>query len=200
MVFVSGCGGTGDSTRAAASPAASPSSAASFPSSPPTAARCAGKVLDHRDIQHPNLGAVRVFLVRRPASQEPSGCVAAVTGGGNVLASTDVDVHDEKSLRFADPATDATKNTFVIYNPGRYDGVLALVPNAGGFEDIGWSNPDDHYSGGKFAYYNAKLVGPGADGRYTITRYENSCDPSCAEGVTAEVTLRWKGQEYQPAE
>lgn len=190
MVFAGGCDDTNGSTRAAPSPA-------SFPPRPPAVARCAGKVLDHRDIQHPDLGAVRVFLVRRTASHDPTGCVAAVTGSGRTLASTDVDISGNE-LHFADPATDATKNTFVIYNPGRYDGVLLLVPNADGFEDIGWSDPADHYRGGRFAYYNARLAGPGKDGRYTITKSENSCDPSCAEGAIAKVTLRWNGHEYLP--
>ncbi|RBQ20704.1 hypothetical protein DP939_06370 [Spongiactinospora rosea] len=196
LLSTAGCGG-GTSRPPQAAPSPSP---ASLPSSPPAAAKCAGKVLDRRDIQHPDLGAVRVFLIRRPASQEPTGCVTAVSGSGNVLTSTDVDIHDEKSLRFADPATDATKNTFVTYNPGRYDGVLVFVPSTKGFEDIGWSTPEDHYSGGRFAYYNAKLAGPGADGRYTITRYEKSCDPNCAEGITTEVTLHWNGHDYRPAE
>jgi hypothetical protein len=191
MVFAGGCDDTSGSTQAKPSPA-------SFPPSPPAAARCAGKVLDHRDIQHPDLGAVRVYLVRRSATDDPTGCVAAVTGSGRTLASTDVDIY-ENDLHFADPATDATKNTFVIYNPGRYDGVLLLVPNADGFEDIGWSDPAaEHYSGGRFAYYNARLAGPGKDGRYTIIKSENSCNPSCAEGATAKVTLRWNGHEYLP--
>ncbi|WP_277303875.1 hypothetical protein [Spongiactinospora sp. TRM90649] len=140
-----------------------------------------------------------MFLVRRPPPRQLTGCVAAVTGGGRVLAFTDVDSY-ENSLRFADPVTDATRNIFVTYNPGRYDGVLVLVPNADGFEDIGWRSTEDHYSGGRFAYYYARLVGPGTDGRYTITRYENSCDPSCAAGAINQVTLRWNGRDYLPAE
>ncbi|WP_159050067.1 hypothetical protein [Streptomyces sp. MMG1533] len=105
----------------------------------------------------------------------------------------------EKELHFAAPVSDATKNTFVIYNPGRYDGVLVLVPDKDGFEDIGWSDPGDHYSGGRLAYYNARLVGPGGDGRYTIAKSANSCNPSCAEGAIAKVRLQWNGHEYLPA-
>ncbi|MGX9884487.1 hypothetical protein [Streptomyces sp. NPDC002276] len=105
----------------------------------------------------------------------------------------------EKELHFAAPASDTTKNTFVIYNPGRYDGVLVLVPDRDGFEDIGWSEPGDHYSGGRLAYYDARLDGPGGDGRYTITQSENSCNPSCADGSIAHVTLHWNGKEYLPA-
>lgn len=155
-------------------------------------------MLDHRDIKHPDLGAVRVFLVRRTDSHSPSGCIASVTSSGHALASIGVDIY-EKELHFATPASDATKNTFVIYNPGRYDGVLVLVPAKDGFEDIGWSDPVTYYAGGRLAYYNARLVGPGGDGRYTIAKSGNSCNPSCAEGAITTVMLRWNGHEYLPA-
>ncbi|MCX4633460.1 hypothetical protein [Streptomyces sp. NBC_01443] len=203
LVFVSGCTdgtdadgkstrGTNGSTRSAAP------SPASFPSVPPEAAHCPGTVLDHRDISHPDLGAVRVFLIRRTTgSGAPTGCVASVTGSGNALASIDVDIY-ENDLHFASPESDATKNTFVIYNPGRYDGVLVLVPAKDGYEDVRWTDPDIHYRGGRYAFYHARLVGPGADGRYTIIQSQNSCNPSCADGATSNVTLHWNGHEYLP--
>ena len=59
-----------------------------------------------------------------------------------VLPAIPVDARE--SFGFAKPATDATGNTFGTYNPGRYDGVLVLIPTADGFEDIGW---DDRSSG-----------------------------------------------------
>ncbi|MGW1513618.1 hypothetical protein [Streptomyces sp. NPDC002394] len=202
LVFVSGCTdgtdadgkstrGTNGSTRSATP------SPASFPSVPPEAAHCPGTVLDHRDISHPDLGAVRVFLIRRTGSGAPTGCVASVTGSGNALASIDVDIY-ENDLHFASPESDATKNTFVIYNPGRYDGVLVLVPAKDGFEDVRWTDPDIHYRGGRHAFYHARLAGPGADGRYTIVQSQNSCNPSCAEGATSNITLHWNGHEYLP--
>ncbi|MFI8291395.1 hypothetical protein ACIGBL_19895 [Streptomyces sp. NPDC085614] len=106
----------------------------------------------------------------------------------------------EDSLTFPDPVTDSTKNVFVTYNPGRYDGVLVLVPNAAGFEDVDWSDPTIHYSGGRFAFYHAELSGPGESGRYTIIASNNSCNPSCAEGVTSRTTLHWNGHDYLPVE
>ncbi|MFB6963455.1 hypothetical protein ACFCYB_42600 [Streptomyces sp. NPDC056309] len=195
VIFASGCAG-GTSTPAH-SPAPAPPRA-SFPAKPPASAKCSGKVLDHRDIKHPDLGEVRVFLVRRAVALDPKGCVAAVTGNGHALKTIDVDIY-ENELHFATPESDTTKNTFVIYNPGRYDGVLVLVPNKEGFEDIGWSSPEDHYRSAKLAYYSARLVGPGGDGRYTIVKSGNSCVPSCAEGSTTNVTLHWNGHEYLPA-
>ncbi|MGW6142272.1 hypothetical protein ACWFRM_11260 [Streptomyces sp. NPDC055144] len=104
----------------------------------------------------------------------------------------------ENELRFASPASDTTKNIFVIYNPGRYDGVLVLVPDKEGFADIGWRSPGDHYTGGKLAYYDARLVGPGGNGQYAIVQSSNSCTPSCAEGAIAHITLHWNGHEYLP--
>lgn len=205
-VFVAGCTDGGGTTRSGAAEgkptasAPSDASAPSFPPSPPAAAGCAGEMLDHRDIRHPDLGPVRVFLVRRSGSDGPAGCVAAVTGSGRALAPVEVDVNwsMEDPLRFAAPATDSTKNLFVVYNPGRYDGVLVLVPTADGFADIGWRSPDEHYSGGRFAFYYARPVGPGKDGEYAIVHYIKGCDPSCAEGATAKVTLRWDGHDYLP--
>uniref|UniRef100_A0AAU2VE04 Uncharacterized protein n=1 Tax=Streptomyces sp. NBC_00003 TaxID=2903608 RepID=A0AAU2VE04_9ACTN len=104
----------------------------------------------------------------------------------------------EKDLHFAAPESDATKNTFVIYNPGRYDGVLVLVPDKDGFEDVGWSDEGTHYAGGRLVYYNARLVGPGGDGQYTIAKSGNSCNPSCADGSISKVMLHWNGREYLP--
>lgn len=195
LVMVSAAGCTHGTSRPTQPAASSPTL---LPSSPPDAAQCAGTVLDHRDIQSPNLGAVRVFLVQRPGFDPSTGCVAAVTGSGRALATIDVDIY-HNDLHFANPATDATGNTFVIYNPGRYDGVLVLVPSKDGFEDIGWRDPTDHYSGGRLAYYNARLDGPGEDGRYAIVQSGNSCNPDCASGSVSKVTLRWNGHEYLPA-
>lgn len=202
-VLAAGCDDAGGPARSGSADAKSTPAApsdASFPPSPPAAAGCDGKVLDHRDIRHPDLGPVRVYLVRRAPYPLPAGCVAAVTGSGRALDPIEVDANwsMEDPLRFAAPATDSTGNTFLVYNPGRYDGVLVLVPTADGFADIGWRSADDHYSGGRFAFYYARPVGPGKDGEYTIVHSIKGCDPSCAEGATAKVTLRWDGHDYLP--
>ena len=99
------------------------------------------------------------------------------------MAPITVDILALENFGFANPATDATGNTFVLYNPGKYDGVLVLIPNTGGFEDIGWdyAYPNQHFSG-KHAYYYAELVGPGTAGEFTIRRSHNDCTPDCATG------------------
>ncbi|WP_432878861.1 hypothetical protein [Streptomyces sp. CA-251251] len=202
-MLVAGCSDAGGPRRSGSNEGkatASPPTGASFPPSAPSAAGCAGRTLAHRDIRHPDLGPVRVFLVRRPASEQPAGCVTAVTQDGRALTPVEVDANwvMAGALRFAAPATDSTRNVFVTYNPGRYDGVLVLVPTADGFADIEWASPDDHYSGGRYAFYYARPVGPGEDGEYAIVHSIKGCDPSCAEGATSKVILRWDGRDYLP--
>lgn len=177
-----------------------PGRARELPDSPPDAANCSGTVTDSRDFKHPNLGALRVFLVVRPNgdSNPMKGCVAAVSDSGAVVTTIGIEVQ-ANALHFANPPVDATGNVFVVYNPGRYDGVLVLVPDANGFQDIGWTNPSIHYQGGRLAYYYSSLQGPGSDGRYTIRQSDNSCAPSCAEGTVNSKILQWNGNEYVPS-
>lgn len=185
-------------------PSARPGPAASttaqhLPDAPPSDANCRGTIAAHQDIQHPNLGTIRVFLVLRPSNEiNAHGCVAAVTDKGRTLPTINVDVAGG-ALHFANPATDSTGNSFVTYNPGRYDGVLVLVPTSNGFDDIGWNSDmsGTHYVG-HLAYYDAELQGPGPDGRYTIRQESNDCTPNCAKGTVTAKTLHWSGHDYVP--
>ncbi len=168
-----------------------------LPDEMPTNSGCRGNVIAHQDIEHKWLGPVRIFLTLGEESTAARGCVAAVTASGKVLPPLRVDVSGH--FGFPSPATDATGNTFVTYNPGRYDGVLVLVPTPDGFEDIGWSDAsgDTHYRG-RFAIYYAELVGPGPNGQYTIRQSTNDCTPSCAEGTVTHRDLHWNGTDYVP--
>ncbi|WP_155762835.1 hypothetical protein [Mycobacterium colombiense] len=188
---------------ASAGPAALPTSGQTasaspvvLPDAPPSYAGCLGAVVAHYDIQHKTLGAVRLFLVR---ANDNEGCVAAVANSGQALPPIRLGVGVGEIFAFANPATDATGNTFVLYNPGRYDGVLALIPDSGGFEDIGWDDLSSyqHFSG-KHAYYYAQLLGPGTNGEYTIRRSHNDCTPDCASGTTTAQDLHWNGNDYVP--
>jgi hypothetical protein len=113
---------------------------------------------------------------------ENHGCILPVTRSGRVLPAIPID--GQEKLGFANPATDATRNMFVTYNPGRYDGVLVLIPNADGFEDIGWDDKSGTHYMGKHAYYYAQLIGPNSSDVYTIRQSKNDCTPSCAQGTT----------------
>ena len=169
--------------------------AVGLPTTPPTSPDCQGAVKAQQDIPHPTLGTVRLFLL---LNSSPGvlhrGCVAAVADNGKVLPTIPIDVSGD-SLNFANPVTDATGNAFITYNPGRYDGVLVLVPTPDGFQDIGWSNPKVRYYG-KRAYYDANLEGPGPDGKYTIRTFKNDCSPDCAGGTVTSQDLHWDGSDY----
>lgn len=162
-----------------------------LPDSPPRTSSCPSIVTGTTDVQHPQLGTVRVFLLASGTSGS-KGCVVSVTGTGTVLPPIEIGVYD-KSLTFYSPASDRTGNTFVKYNPGRYDGVLVLVPTPTGFADPEFSTSD--YIG-RLAYYYAEAKGPGADGRYVIEQSNNDCMPSCAGGTITKRTLKWNGHDY----
>ncbi|OOK72057.1 putative secreted protein [Mycobacterium kansasii] len=149
----------------------------SLPDVPPANPDCKGGVKAHQDVPHPSLGTVRLFLVLDSRQVGPKvGCVAAAASNGKALPAITVDVGGN-SLNFPNPVTDSTGNAFVTYNPGRYDGVLVLVPNPDGFQDIGWDigSGDTHYEG-KRAYYYAKLEGPAPT---VSTRSANSITTAC---------------------
>jgi hypothetical protein len=192
-VLLTACTGGGHNQSATSVSTISKLPATGLPDVPPPSPDCKGSVQAHQDIPHPSLGTVRLFLILDSNQVGPKiGCVAAVASNGMALPAITVDVGGD-SLNFANPVTDSTGNAFVKYNPGRYDGVLVLVPIPTGFEDIGWG--DTHYQG-KRAYYYAKLEGPGSDGRYTIRQYTNDCTPGCAAGTVTSQVLHWNGTDY----
>ncbi len=171
--------------------AARPAPQTPLPDSPPPSGTCPTTVTGTTDVKHPQLGTVRVFLVA-PGDSMGEGCVISVTGSGAVLPVIKVGVYDD-SLSFYSPASDITGNTFVKYNPGRYDGVLVLVPTPTGFADPG---VDESGYMGKLMFYYAEAKGPGSDGRYVIEQSSNNCTPDCAGGTITKKTLRWNGHDY----
>lgn len=200
-LVIAGCAGCGGHVAHAPGPSGvnlgASSTPAVLPDAPPPNSGCDGNVIAHTDVNHESLGAIRVFLLLKSSAEDYGhGCIATVTGSGKALPAIPIDAH-EGTLRFPSPATDATGNTFVTYNPGRYDGVLVLIPTAAGFEDIGWDDQryGTHYEGRR-AYYYAELVGPGADGKYTIRQSHNDCTPDCADSTITTQDLHWNGSDY----
>ncbi len=155
-----------------------------------------GTIDEQRTVTHPKLGQVTVGLTR-PASAGLNmvGCIAVVDDNGSKLLMQKVSVYDD-AFDFADPPTDSTNNVFITYNPGRYYGVITLVPKSDGYEDIGWGEDEPGYQTTTHAYYSAELEGPGSDGQYTIKESINNCDPSCAGGTITTKILRWNGSGY----
>lgn len=101
-------------------------------------------------------------------------------------------------LEPASPVTDATRNVFAIYNPGRYDGIAILRPTVTGINLLAGVYSDLIDKATPSSFYYSELRGPGKDGRYTIRQYNNDCDPTCAGGTITHRDYRWDGKRYVP--
>lgn len=100
-------------------------------------------------------------------------------------------------LRLASPIGDASGNAFLIYNPGRYNGVTVLRPDPrGGIATLNtfWGDYE-----GQARFYNSRLLPLNRDGLYVIRHSEHGCDPSCAKGSTTSIDYQWNGMDYAPA-
>jgi hypothetical protein len=150
-----------------------------------------GSVVGTTDITHPGWGPTRIFAITTAAgSGGGEACLVAQNAAGVQWSHAEDSGPTTVKWRFANPATDNTGNTFVIYNPGRYDGVIVLVPTADGFAPI-----EQSYQTGQNRYYYAELVGP-QGGRYAIEASANDCEPDCASGTITRRTLQWNGSTY----
>ncbi|WP_297005927.1 hypothetical protein [uncultured Corynebacterium sp.] len=157
-----------------------------------------GAVDEWQETVHPSLGRVYVGLKYAGTGLEMSngGCIGAVDATGDGVFRTGVAVYED-ALNFASPFQDSTGNIFVTYNPGRYNGVITLVPTPDGFAQVGDGGAGNlNYQTGENMYYYADLVGPGADGRYQIEQSANDCTPSCAGGTITSELLSWNGTDY----
>ncbi|MCE5292796.1 MAG: hypothetical protein LLG14_26670 [Nocardiaceae bacterium] len=165
-----------------------------FADSPPEVPNCPTIVNEKVDITHPYLGTLRLFAVTKPlgSNSRLQGCVIAVDRSHKVVQAFEVAGFDDR-LRFADPVTDASGNFFVNYNPGRYNGIMVLVPTPTGFEPLGAER--GNYTGKRLIYY-AELEGPGDNGQYVIKQFANDCKPDCAHGTITSKVLHWNGTDY----
>ncbi len=94
-----------------------------------------------------------------------------------------------------DRAVDANGHLFVLYNPGRYNGIIVLAPTQDGFEDFGSLPAPDDYQG---AFYYAEVIGATDDGAFVIEGSANDCIPSCAGGAVTSVQYTFDGSDYSP--
>lgn len=157
---------------------------------------CESRVHAREDVPHPTYGTVRVFLSTLPG-QEDFGCITASAPGGETIFYARVDVVGPEQLEFADPVTDdATGNSFVTYNPGRYDGVFVLIPTPTGF--VAPEDTDAQYfqSDGRVRYYSARVVESDSGGPAAISEEINTCVPDCAAANYRHRLLTWDGSAY----
>jgi len=95
-------------------------------------------------------------------------------------------------LTMADPGTDASGNVFVMYNPGRYDGVIILRPTRTGIDLLVGPQPGEGSSSLDFYGVEMHLV----SGLYEITVRHDDCIPDCATSESYPETFTWNGTTY----
>ena len=150
-------------------------------------------------IQHPAWGAITIVVCGKLGGTFETGInyagVLAVDNTGTVKwlkASRDNHVMCE----LADPATDASGNIFVLYNPGRNNGVMILRPTADSIEVLADSYSAYMEQTTPLYFYAAGLIGPGSDGLYQIAQSSNNCGLDCAPGIYPYTTYVWNGTTY----
>ena len=98
------------------------------------------------------------------------------------------DTSEWTELSPANDTPDKSGNIFITYNPGRYDGIVALQPSAGGFNHFG-TLPENTYFG---RFYGATIADVDSDGTFEVVIDKLSCDPDCATNTV----YSWNGAEY----
>lgn len=144
------------------------------------------KVTGSVSFDHPAHGQVTLATCAN-GSNGPAGW-ALFDSSGAVVAKH---AHDSMwEFALANPVTDASGNYFIRYNPGRYDGVEIVRPATRGMTVLHAYDTDG------LQFYYADLMGPGADGKYSIKQWNNDCKPSCASGTITSEIYRWNGDRY----
>lgn len=89
---------------------------------------------------------------------------------------------------------DDAGNIFIVYEPGRYYGVIVLRPTVNGFEDFGSLPPGDGYEG---RWYSSRVDDIDNDGVNEVVESLNNCDPRCINTDNyTEVTSKWDGKTF----
>jgi len=151
---------------------------------------------------HPTWGSVTLVTSFEAGASEYSGTghINVFDESGAVVWSYDTAGPDPASaipwyqMGLNDPAVDDTGNIFVVWNPGRYDGVTVLRPTDDGFEDFDTLPDPGDYNG---RFYYAAVDDTDGDGTFEIVQSNNDCNPDCAGGKVTTETFRWTGSGYE---
>jgi len=146
-------------------------------------------------IEHPSWGKTTIIVCGPSGSITEDAGVLAVDNTGSVKWST-ASKDNHVTYELADPATDASGNIFIVYNPGRYDGVMIMRPTNDSIEVLATSYSSYIEQATPLYFYSATLIGPGPDGLYQIEQASNDCNPNCAAGTTTYTTFAWDGITY----
>ncbi|MCL2466485.1 MAG: hypothetical protein FWF02_11450 [Micrococcales bacterium] len=126
------------------------------------------------------------------APVDTAGILAADLNGKVVWSLALTDLYYE--LKVANPGTDSSGNVFVMYNPGRYDGVIVLRPTPTSIDVLVGTASGEGDPVTSLDFYSAYLSM--VSGMYEVTVRKNDCDPDCADGTPSSTTYTWNGTTY----
>lgn len=149
---------------------------------------------------HPTLGEL-TLVVAQEFHGRSTGWVQVLDARGNpILDAEIVDIETLHPLGQRPDGTGSFKtqdrdgHVFVVYNPGRYEGTIVLVPTAEGYDDLGTLDFDDASTN---RFYSVSPIDGDGDGAYELEEAINDCEPTCAEGTVHLTVLRWDGTDYR---
>jgi hypothetical protein len=148
-------------------------------------------ITGHVFITHPAWGPIDLVTIGGGVSAPGIVQILAVDPAGQVRWS----YRNEYWYVLApnSPATDKTGHVFFTYNPGRYDGVIVLVPTTAGFNDL---HTLPAYGDYNERFYSAYTADPKHSGSLQIVVAANDCVPSCAGGTVWATAYEWNGKDY----
>jgi hypothetical protein len=135
---------------------------------------------------HPAWGLVRLVTQRNSDDgRDPGPASLTVTDASGAVRYGEADVR---------APVDTRGNVFLDYDPGRYNGVIVLVPTETGLDDLGTlPPPPDDYAG---RFYCAATTDLDADGAYEIVEPKFcECAPECLPDASRHA-YRWDGADY----
>jgi hypothetical protein len=142
--------------------------------------------------QHPTWGASTLLTTLSLDTSRQESHLIVTDGANNIQFRYDNQEFKDK-LTPANDGVDKAGNLFIVFNPGRYDGVVVLRPTRNGFDNFGTlPNPGDYNS----RFYSARIVDTNGDGVFEIQQDSNDCNPSCASAKVVTATFFWNGADY----
>lgn len=156
--------------------------------------------VDSIDIDHPKWGPTRVFsLIDSAEDSRSRPILAAVDAAGEIRWTYTFSSTYPSAWGFAAEEPDADQAVYLTYNPGRYDGIIALHPTDDGFHSLPDGGDDSDYQTGAVNVYSAELGELDDNGIYEIIKieYDTSDGRSNAEAIPYKHFLTWTGDGYE---
>lgn len=142
--------------------------------------------------QHPTWGASSLITTLSLDQSNQETHIVVTDGTNNIRWRYDNPALNDQLVPVSD-TPDKAGNLFILYNPGRYDGIAVLRPTKNGFDNFETLPKPDDYNA---RFYYAKIVDTNSDGVLEIQKDTNDCNPSCGGGKKTSSTFAWNGTDY----